>query len=426
MRINRPEIALVLSLLCAASMWFYVQRVLVPYQIGDAALHARPRGNLSDLYPRWLGARELLLHHRDPYSPEITREIQAGYYGRPLDPTRPADPKDQQAFAYPLYVVFLLAPTVFLPFSTVHVLFQWILVLLTALSVWLWLKTIGWRPSPSALAALLALSLGSFAAVQGFKLQQLSLLVCALMALCAAFLVRGRLWMAGFFLALATIKPQLTLLFVSWLLLWALSDLRQRRGFIYGFTFTLASLLIAAQLALPGWIWRFRHGLAAYSQYTGGLGSTLDALITPLLGRLLGAVLVAGVAVASWRARRESVDSPAFVLNTSLVLALTVVVIPMIAPYNQLLLLPGIFLLVRNWRILAASPALRVIALICAGIVCWPWLASAGLALASAGMPAQSLQRAWPVPLYTSLAIPPAVLVLLAACKGKTTSGIFP
>ena len=40
-------------------MWFYVSRILVPYQRADAAAHERPRGNLSDLYPRWLGAREL-------------------------------------------------------------------------------------------------------------------------------------------------------------------------------------------------------------------------------------------------------------------------------------------------------------------------------------------------------------------------------
>src|SRR5689334_25440194 len=104
-------------------MWFYVQWVLVPYQKADAAAHGQPRGNFSDLYPRWLGTRELLLHHRDPYSPEITREIQTGYYGRPLDPTRPSDPKDQQAFAYPVYVAFVLAPSVFLPFAVVHTIF---------------------------------------------------------------------------------------------------------------------------------------------------------------------------------------------------------------------------------------------------------------------------------------------------------------
>ena len=133
-------------------MWFYVQWVLVPYQKADAAAHGRPRGNLSDLYPRWLGTRELLLHHRDPYSSEVTREIQIGYYGRPLDPGRIDDPrfnepKDQQGFAYPLHVIFLLAPTIGLPFPVVQTGFRWLLVILTLASVLLWLRVVRWRPS---------------------------------------------------------------------------------------------------------------------------------------------------------------------------------------------------------------------------------------------------------------------------------------
>ncbi len=93
---------LVLALLAATSMWFYVDRILVGHQVADAAAHDRPRGNLSDLYPRWLGARELLLHQRNPYSDEVALEIQKGYYGRALDPARPEDPKDRQGFAYPV------------------------------------------------------------------------------------------------------------------------------------------------------------------------------------------------------------------------------------------------------------------------------------------------------------------------------------
>ena len=117
-------------------MWFYVQEILVPYQKADAAAHGRPRGNLSDLYPRWLGARELLLHNRDPYSPEVTRDIQRGYYGRVLDPERADDPKDQQGFAYPVYVAFLLAPTIVVSFPVVQLGFRWLLVILTLLSVY--------------------------------------------------------------------------------------------------------------------------------------------------------------------------------------------------------------------------------------------------------------------------------------------------
>lgn len=108
----RFTLALCLALIASSATWFYVNRILVAPQVADAAAHAAPRGNFSDLYPQWLGARELLSRGRDPYSPEITREIQQGYYGRPLDPARTDDPKNQQRFAYPVYVVFLLAPTI--------------------------------------------------------------------------------------------------------------------------------------------------------------------------------------------------------------------------------------------------------------------------------------------------------------------------
>ena len=40
-----------------------------------------PSGN--DFYPRWRGTRALLLEGKDPYSEEVTLEIQRGMYGRP-------------------------------------------------------------------------------------------------------------------------------------------------------------------------------------------------------------------------------------------------------------------------------------------------------------------------------------------------------
>src|SRR5947207_15499757 len=79
---------LLIAVLLAASMLWYVQNLLIPYQRADAAAHWRPRGNLSDLYPRWLAARELLLHHRNPHSPEVRRDIETRYPGRALNAGR--------------------------------------------------------------------------------------------------------------------------------------------------------------------------------------------------------------------------------------------------------------------------------------------------------------------------------------------------
>jgi hypothetical protein len=403
-----------LALLSAPSMWCYVQEVLIPYQRADAAAHGRPRGNLSDLYPRWLGTRELLLNHRNPYSPEVTREIQAGYYGRPLDPGRAADPRDQQGFAYPIYVVFLLAPTVRLPFALVQEGFRWLLVVLTVASVPLWLAAVRWHPKPMVNFMLVVLTIGSFPAVQGIKLQQLSLLVGALVAACMAFVAGDHLVAAGVLLAVATIKPQLAAPLAGWLVLWALGDWGKRKGLIWGFALALMALLGAAQYVLPGWIPDFYSAVLAYRKYTAGAGSLLDALITPGWGRVLSFVIVAAAAGVCWRLRRQGADSFAFALISSMVLAATVVIVPMVAPYNQVLLLPGIFLLVRERaRIWNKNRLARFSCFAAALLVLWPWLATFSLALASIVLPTQSLERAWTLPLYTSLGIPLGILGLL-------------
>jgi hypothetical protein len=411
--LKHSRLGLLLALLFAGSMWFYVQEVLIPHQVADAAAQGRPRGNLSDLYPRWLGARALLLQHRDPYSAEVTSEIQAGYYGRPLDPDRPGDPKDRQGFAYPVYVVFLLAPTIRMPFPVVQAGFRWLLVILTLASVLLWLRAVRWRPS--ATMTLVILTFGSFPAVQGIKLQQLSLVVGGLMAACAASLVAGRFLLAGFLLALATIKPQLALPMAAWLALWAVNDWRRRGRFVWGLGTTMVVLLGASEYVLPGWMGRFRAAVAAYQDYTGGAGSLLDVLITPQLGRLIAALAVVGVAATGWRLRHAAHDSAAFTWMLALVLAVTVVIVPTFAPYNQVLLLPAVFLLAgagkEPWtrsRLARTGFALGVV------VVCWPWLASCGLMLARLFLPSNLILRAWAAPLYTSLAIPLVVSGLLA------------
>jgi hypothetical protein len=412
--IKNSRFGLVVALLFAASMWFYVRHVLVPYQKADAAAHGRPRGNLSDLYPRWLGARELLLHHRDPYSPEVTREIQMGYYGRPLDSQRVDDPKDQQGFAYPVHVVFLLAPTIGLPFPAVQTGFRWLLVVLTLATVFLWLRVLRWRPGIAVVGILLVLTIGSYQAMQGIMLQQLTLVVSALLAGCAAALVGGNFVLAGFLLALATIKPQLALPAAGWLVLWAASDWRKRQVFLWSFGVTTVVLLSAAEYMLPGWVGRFRHAVAAYRQYTGGAGSLLDVLTTPVLGKIIAALAILAVAFAGWRFRRVSHDSDAFGIMLALVLAVTLVIVPTFAPYNQVLLLPAIFLIAAAWRNLWRRDRLtRMVCALGLLVVFWPWLTACGLMLGSLALPANAVQKAWALPLYTSLGIPLVVLCLL-------------
>ena len=65
-------------------------------------------------------------------------------------------PVDEQRFAYPVYVTFLLAPTVHLSFVETQTCALLVLATLTAISVLLWFDTLRWRPPwPIVVAVLL-------------------------------------------------------------------------------------------------------------------------------------------------------------------------------------------------------------------------------------------------------------------------------
>ena len=403
---HRRRLAFLLALLASASTWFYVNRILRVQQISYAAAHDQPRGNLSDLYPRWLGARELLKHHRNPYAPEITREIQQGYYGRPLDPSRRDDPKDQQGFAYPVYVVFLLAPTVELPFDTLQTAFRWTLIVLAAATVCLWLRALRWKISFGWFLILGVLMVGWLPMVQGIKLQQLSLLVAAILAACAACLSAEWLFLAGGLLALATIKPQLAWPVVLWLLSWAVSDWRSRRRFVFGFGLVMLLLLSGAQLLLPGWMGMFFAAIRQYHQYTQNQ-SVLVVLFGSIAGHILEVVSVLACALCLRNAGREPSTTAAFGQSLALVLALTVVIVPMFAPYNQVLLVPAILVLLRSE--ISGDPTLPAIrkARVLGGIfLFWPWVATLALTGASVWLTPELRQNVYLMPFFANFMLP--------------------
>ncbi|MFZ0860528.1 MAG: glycosyltransferase 87 family protein [Candidatus Sulfotelmatobacter sp.] len=420
---KRPPfvVGLALAIAASASTWFYMDRILRPQQLADAAAHSRPRGNLSDLYPRWLGARELLRHGRNPYSTGITREIQQGYYGRPLDPGRADDPKDQQGFAYPAYVVFLMAPTIDLPFNVVQKGFRWVLLVLAVATVLLWLYVLRWKTSLGTALIFIVLMLGWLPMVQGMKLQQLSLLVAGLLAACGACLAGGWFLLAGGLLALATIKPQLTWPLALWLLLWAGSEWRSRRRFVFGFSLLMLLLLGGAQLLLPGWLRMFVDGIGQYHQYTQSQ-SVLTSLFGLILGWILGVICVLACALGVWGLRGEAASSAAFGRAIGLVLALTVVIAPMSALYNQVLLAPAILALLRSERsgdrILPAVRRARAVGYL---LLVWPWIATVGLSLAYLWLTPELRQHVWPMPLYSSYMVPVFVfgLALLDAWRSE-------
>lgn len=402
------------SAVLAAVMWLWVQTILIPYERSEAMRLGIPRGNLSDLYPRWLGSRELLLRGKDPYRADVTREIQAGYYGRPLDANRPNDPKDQQGFAYPVYVAFLLAPTVNLSFPVVREMFLVLLIVLSAGSVIWWARALGWRMAlPDSLLWIL-LTVGCFPAIQGFKLQQLTLLVAALMAMAGWALAEDQLIPAGFFLALASIKPQLVALPMAVLCLWTLGDWKKRQRFLWSLAGTMLALIAGGEFLQPGWISRFRAASAEYWQYTGGGRSVLDVELGATWGRVVAVFLVCVLFYFAWQLRHARVASAGFGWLLALTMSTTLIVIPMFAPYNQVLLVPVLMVIVRKiGAIWSAGRWSRFLVAMTALSLFWPWIAAAGSLPALFFGPASVVQKAWALPLLTNFATPTLTLGLV-------------
>jgi len=411
--LQKPVYLVLASVLCAAGLWTYADRVLIAYQVQDATAHDRPRGNLSDLYPRWLGARELLRNRRDPYSAEVTSEIQAGYYGRPLDASRPNDPRDKAGFAYPVYVVFFLAPTIGVPFPILQKCFFWLLLAVTLSCTIAWLRVLRWSLPFWTQISLLALTFGTIAVMQGLKLQQISLGVAGLIAAAILFLIGGQAVLAGVLLAIATIKPQLLALLLIWLMLWTLGDWRRRYRLLASFVISMAILCAASEWFLPNWIPRFWHAIHDYQDYTGAV-SVLGGMLGRPWSSIIELFTLFGLLAVCWRERRQGAGSASFVFMTSTVLATTILVIPTSAQYNQVLLIPAVLLLVKERRLIWERSVMnRVFLLMTAILIIWPWASSTVLAGLSFVLPRGSVERAWAVPVWTSTQIPVAVAALM-------------
>ena len=397
------------SLLVCFGIWHWAETILVPANTLAAESKGVPIGNNSDLYPRWLGTRELLLHRRDPYSAEVTRDIQRGFYGRPLDPSNPSHPIDQAAFAYPLYIVFLLAPTVTLPFPLVAEVFRWLLLLGIAATVPLWMHAIGARFKPLQLAAAMVLAVSSYPAVLEFHMQNLAALVALLLALAAASLVRGWLLLSGFLLALSTIKPQMSGLFVVWFVIWAAGAWPQRKRLVWSFIATMSALVLAATALQPHWLWEFVAAANAYGKYAID-PSILYVLFPGILRWMVAAALLSALLMLNWKWRNSAAGSRESGWALAWAAIVTLTIIP-VAAYNQVLLIPPFLALLAQpeTRSKGLMPrALGKAAFVSQG---WQWATAVIISLASLFISGERMRTAVLLPVYTLLAVPPLTLL---------------
>lgn len=266
-----PALCLALAVLGAASMLYYHLELFMPrVRKAQAAKHLEGEYSFgNDFYPIWLTSREWLRERRDPYSPTLTREIQIGLFGRPLDSQFPTDPpSDYRTFAYPAFTDLLLWPVSEIPFRTLRVLWSALLAALLAAAVVFWLRALSWHVRGVSLAIVLLLIVCSYQELEGLYAGQLGLVVGFLLAAALLALTWKRQLLAGTLMALAMIKPQMVLLALSYLFLWSGSDLRRRGRFIAAFLATMFMLVAASLIVWPRWIQSWVNVIVGYPRYT--------------------------------------------------------------------------------------------------------------------------------------------------------------
>jgi hypothetical protein len=357
------------------------------------------------LYPEWYGSRQVLFHGRDPYGPEITREIQLQIYG---SAERQGQQRNEHRFAYPLFFVFLFSPLALLPFQVaqaVVLVFCWIL---TALSV-LW-----WLPRASVGVTRLTYLLFAFAsypAVLGLQLRQPSLVIASLLAAVVFCIRRKWLVVAGILAAMCTSKPQLAIAVLLPLTIWSLAAWRARKAFVIALAISELCLLAASQWLLKGWFFQWLLTLRAYPHYAGSKPLLFD-LLRGHFTLVASAVLVGSVLVVSFKL--SDVD-------LWFAVSFSIAVFQLLFPfqiYNEVLLISVALWMAVNRTSINARGQLHTLLFSCTWIILGAgWIAALALSISNIVAPGSAL-RLWDLPLMACWLYPFAAFAALAVYAG--------
>jgi hypothetical protein len=426
-------LALTLAMVGAISMLYYHVGIFMP-RVEQARAVKHLQGEYSfgnDFYPVWLTSRRWIHDGRDPYSLELTREIQVGLFGRPLDGEYSTDPpNDYRTYAYPAFTNLIFWPLSEVPFHVMRIAWTGVLALLLGVTVIFWTRALPWQVSAAGLAVMILLVVCSYPELEGLYAGQLGLWVGFLLAASLLALVRGRLLIAGILLALTAIKPQMTLLAILYLLLWSVQNLRKRWRFPVGFGATMFSLFAASLAIWPYWIRSWAGVIRGYPGYsTPPLASeVLGSNLRLHGGNLIIALLLIAALPLAWHGRKAEVGSDQFWFTLGLLLAITTVtLLPGQSLFDHVILLPGILLLARSNPHRYGTPIFRVLFAVGVAVLLWPYFAAFGLIMLRPLLSPNvfASKAVFVLPLRTAAAFPFVVLGLLTiAFRARRRRGL--
>ncbi len=295
----------------------------------------------TDFLVHWVGTRAYFSEGISPYSDPVALEIQNMVYGRAALPG-----EHELRVAYPFFSVILFFPLALIQdFTVARAIWMTILeiglIALTLISI----QLTNWHPKNWVMILLLVFSLVWYHALRSLINGNVVILI-ALGIAGAFYAIKYKFdELAGVLLALTTIKPQVVVLIVVYVLIWAVFQRRYR--IIAWFFITLALLVACAFLLLPDWIMQNLREIMRYPGYNPP-GTPSSALATwfPAVGPRIGTVVSLAVIVILltewWLARHQ--DYRHFLWTGCLTLVLSAWSGIQTDPGNFIIMMPAIIL----------------------------------------------------------------------------------
>jgi len=242
-------------------------------------------------FVQWIGVRALVIGGNSPYNDLITDQIQSSI--RYLSSFVGVNPIK--------YTSPLFSGVVVIPFALIenkilaHAL--WLTAQLVAIFIIIviGLKITGWKPAWYIFLLFSILTVFSFHVFIPWLDGGLSIWAALFMVIAFLAILNQRNEVAGIFLALTAIQPQMTILVIVFTLIWAAS--KKYKTLHLWFFMTLISFSIIGHFLVPGWIVQYLKLIYSFSEnFPMGNPGVLFIDLWPGLGKQIGWMLT-GISV---------------------------------------------------------------------------------------------------------------------------------
>ena len=283
---------------------------------------------INNFYPLWNASRSVL-HHVDPYSPEVTEQNEIAAYGVTA---KVLGTPVRQRFAYPVYATFPVLPLGLLDSRTATRVALCFLVPFVALLVG-WLRA-AWD-GKTALYTILTFA--SYPTI--FALQEChpTLLFFGLAVGAFALLRSERLVLAGMVAALAMGKPHVAFPILLPMVIWTFARWHARKRFVISLVAFSSVLLCLSSMLVPGWTLEWLAAVRAYSHYI--YPSFVVLSFGQKFGSIVSAVLLVGLTTVLWLDREQDL-----LFQAAICAPVTYLITPYVNYNAILLIIPAVWI----------------------------------------------------------------------------------